>query len=409
MANFFKDWISFFKPLRIRNVRIFWAGQSCSLIGMWLQVTAMGILAYSYSGGSGAAVGILSALNAAPFLLGGMYLGSLGDRFDRKKLLLVVQLMQIAVAILLCLLSLMGTLELWHLYVAGLMMGLAQSTAFPVLQAFIADLVPRDLLLEGVGMYSLVFNLCRSLGPPLGGLVLVYGGATLAFGGNAVCCLPLLGVLISLKGYRHSGVAIASRHAQAKESGLKAVLGDKHLLLVMVSALVQNVFGQALYQIVPAITYGDPQSTGLILGSIGAGAVVSILCVLPFIRSSARVGLKLSLGTLWMGGVIGCAGVFPFLHIQQVCFFLAGLATSALFVMTSSTVQLLAAPRQKTAILGLFTTVSVGAQPLAALGWGSMIDSCGVPTTIIFVGSVEVVLSACLLSIPFWRNWRMVL
>lgn len=88
------DWLGFFKPLQVKNLQIFWSGQACALIGMWLQVTAMGILVYSISGGSATAVGLLAALNALPFFLGGMLLAGLGDRFDRRKLLIAVQSVQ---------------------------------------------------------------------------------------------------------------------------------------------------------------------------------------------------------------------------------------------------------------------------------------------------------------------------
>lgn len=412
MAGMFHEWTGFFKPLKSRNIQIFWSGQVCALIGMWLQVTAMGILVYSYSNGSGAAVGVLSALNAAPFLLGGMFLGSLGDRFDRRLLLMAVQIIQIILAAGLCLLSWTDNLTLYYLYAAGLVMGILQSCAFPSLQAFVGDLVPRKLLMESVGIYSLVFNLCRSVGPPLGGFALAHYGATFSFGLNAVCAIPLIGSLIFLKRFRSAGMpplveGSAVRERQGRWTGFRAVMEDRRLLFVLGSALVQNVFVQSLYQIVPALTLGDARATGLVLGSIGAGAMVSILFVLPFVRGNSRVGLKISIGTLWMGLVIIFAGVFPFPHVQQICFFLCGLATSALFVTTSSTVQILAPAERRTSILGVLTMVTVGIQPMAALLWGNMVDWIGASLTVILVGAIQVCLSFCFLMVPFWRRWKM--
>ena len=163
------DWLGFFKPLQVRNLQIFWSGQASALIGMWLQVTAMGILVYDISGGSATAVGLLAALNALPFFLGGMLLAGLGDRFDRRKLLIAVQCVQWLVAAALFLLTVLDMLQLWHLYAAGLVMGVNQTVGFPTQQAFVGDLIPRRQLQEAVGMYSLVFNTCRAIGPALGG------------------------------------------------------------------------------------------------------------------------------------------------------------------------------------------------------------------------------------------------
>lgn len=397
-------------PLNVRALRIYWLGQACSLIGMWLQVTAMGILVYDLSHGSGTAVGFLAALNAAPFLFGGMTLGALGDRFDRRKLLMAVQLVQIAVAGILWLLGWSGILELWHLYMAVFLLGVMQCVAFPSQQAFVGDLSPKGMLLKSVGMYSLVFNVCRSVGPPLGGYVIAGLGANYAFGLNALCCIPLVGCLAVLRGmYVPESVGMGRRVGEnvRSGSGLLIVWRDGRLRMILISALIQNLLGQSLYQIVPALTYGNPSATGALLGAVGAGAVSSILFVMPFLRYSPRIGLNLSCGTLWMGAMFALAGIVPMLQVQTVCFFLAGVATSALFVTTSSTVQLLSPAGHRSRILGLFTIVTIGAQPLAALWWGALLDHIGVPSLLVFVGIVEVVLSVGMLLVPFWPRWKM--
>ncbi len=374
---------------------------------MWFPVTAMGILTYELSGGSGAAVGLLATCNAVPFFLGGMILGGMGDRFDRRKLLIAVQYVQWAVAAGLFLLAYGGGLQLWHLYAAGLLMGINQTIGFPAQQAFVGDLIPREKLQEAVGMYSLVFNTCRAIGPAFAGYVIAEFGAVSAFGGNVIAALPLIGCLMALKNrVGNMTKPHGARGRAGKSSGLKAVLATRSLLFIMISALIQNICGQSLYQIVPALMNGNPRHTGMILGAVGAGAVCSILFVLPFMRKSERVGAKLSTGTLWMGGVLCVAGIIPVVEVQAVCFFLAGLATSALFVTSSAAVQLLAPPERKSAILGLFSIVTVGVQPLAAMVWGAVVDLWGAQTTIILAGGSEALLSVWMLSIPFWRQFR---
>ncbi len=367
----------------------------------------MGILVYELSGGSGSAVGLLATCNAIPFFLGGMTLGGLGDRFDRRKLLIAVQSVQWVVACVLFALSLLDVLQLWHLYAAGLIMGINQTIGFPAQQAFVGDLIPREKIQEAVGMYSLVFNTCRAIGPALAGYVIAAYGAGPAFGGNVIAAMPLFGCLMALKSrVGNSTKPVGARHGAVRTSGLKAVLSTRSLLFIMISALIQNICGQSLYQIVPALMSGNPQNTGMILGAVGAGAVCSILFVLPFMRKSDRVGFKLSTGTFWMGGVLCLAGIVGVPQIQAVCFFLAGLATSALFVTSSAAVQLLAPPERRTAILGLFSIVTVGVQPLAALGWGVIVDMLGSQATIIIAGGSEALFSLWMLAIPFWRHFR---
>lgn len=247
----------------------------------------MGILVYDISGGSATAVGVLAALNALPFFLGGMLLAGLGDRFDRRKLLIAVQCVQWLVAVALFLLTVLDMLQLWHLYAAGLVMGVNQTVGFPTQQAFVGDLIPRRQLQEAVGMYSLVFNTCRAIGPALAGYIIAEWGAGTAFGGNVAASLPLVGCLVALKGrVADTSAPRKQRGAGRKASGLKAVLATRSLLFIMISALIQNICGQSLYQIVPALMHGNPRNTGLILGAVGAGAMVSILFVLPFARKA---------------------------------------------------------------------------------------------------------------------------
>uniref|UniRef100_UPI0025D204BC MFS transporter n=1 Tax=uncultured Akkermansia sp. TaxID=512294 RepID=UPI0025D204BC len=327
--------------------------------------------------------------------------------FDRRKRRTAVRCVQWLVAVGLFLLTILGMLQLWHLYAAGLVMGVNQTVGFPTQQAFVGDLIPRRQLQEAVGMYSLVFNTCRAIGPALAGYIIAEWGAGTAFGGNVLASLPLIGCLVSLKGrITDACTPRKQRGAGRKASGLKAVFSSRSLLFIMISALIQNICGQSLYQIVPALMHGNPRNTGLILGAVGAGAMVSILFVLPFARKSDRVGAKLSSGTLWMGSALCVAGIIPVVEIQAVCFFFAGLATSSLFVTSSSAVQLLAPPERKSAILGLFSIVTIGVQPLAAMGWGAVVDAWGVSTTIIMAGGLEALFSVWMLGVPFWRNFR---
>ena len=221
-------------------------------------------------------------------------------------------------------------------------------------------------------MYSLVFNTCRAIGPALAGYIIAEWGAGTAFGGNVAASLPLVGCLVALKGcVADTSAPRKQRGAGRKASGLKTVLATRSLLFIMISALIQNICGQSLYQIVPALMHGNPRNTGLILSAVGAGAMVSILFVLPFARKSDRVGAKLSSGTLWMGCALCVAGVVPVVEVQALCFFFLPvwpLLPSSLLLHPLCSFWL--PPERKSAILGLFSIVTIGVQPLAAMGWG---------------------------------------
>ena len=332
----------------------------------------MGILVYSISGGSATAVGLLAALNALPFFLGGMLLAGLGDRFDRRRAADCRAIRAMAGGGGPVSSDVSGCPAIVAFVCGGAGHGHQPDGGLSHAAGVCGGPDPTEgSFQEAVGMYSLVFNTCRAVGPALAGYIIAEWGAATAFGGNVLASLPLIGCLVSLKGHISEAAAPKKQRGSGRKvSGLKAVLSTRSLLFIMLSALIQNICGQSLYQIVPALMHGNPRNTGLILGAVGAGAMVSILLVMPFARKSDRVGAKLSSGTLWMGSALCVAGIVNVVEVQALCFFFAGLATSTLFVTSSSAVQLLAPPERKSAILGLFSIVTIGVQPLAAHGLG---------------------------------------
>lgn len=156
-----------------------------------------------------------------------MLLAGLGDRFDRRKLLIAVQCVQWLVAVALFLLTVLDMLQLWHLYAAGLVMGVNQTVGFPTQQAFVGDLIPRRQLQEAVGMYSLVFNTCRAIGPALAGYIIAEWGAGTAFGGNVAASLAAGWLPGCLKGTR-CGYLRSQKTARRRKESIRPQGGACH-------------------------------------------------------------------------------------------------------------------------------------------------------------------------------------
>ena len=273
-------------------------------------------------------------------------------------------------------------LQLWHLYAAGLVMGVNQTVGFPTQQAFVGVPDTAPAITGGRGHVTLwCLDTCRARGQGACRLYHCGMGRRNRFWRQCLAAsLPLVGCLGRLKGMR-SGYLPAPRKqrgAGRKASGLKTVLATRSLLFIMISALIQK-HPRAIsfsHQIVPALMHGNPErNTGLISEcgrSRGHGE--HPLCSAVCTRKSDRVGAKLSSGTpCGWDAHCAAAGVVPVVEVQALCFFFAGSATSSLFVTSSSAVELLAPPERKSAILGLFSIVTIGV--LAAGGHG--VGSCG--------------------------------
>ena len=180
--------------LRERNFRLYWLGQAISNIGNWMQVVALGWFVLQIAG-SPIALGLLGLAQFLPILVLSLAGGVLADRFTRLHLLLVTQSATMVLAFLLTLLALMGKPPLWSLLLVAALAAMVTAIDNPARQAFLSDLVGKDLLLNAVALNASVYNGAAVIGPSLAGLLLLRVGAAACFLLNA---LSFLAVLIAL-------------------------------------------------------------------------------------------------------------------------------------------------------------------------------------------------------------------
>ena len=232
-----------FRSLRIRNYRLFAAGQVVSLSGTWAQRVAQDWLVLELSDDSGVALGITTGLQFLPVLLFGLYGGVLADRYDKRRLLIGAQAVMAVLALLLAVLDLTGAVQLWHVFALAFALGLASVVDTPVRQAFVSDLVGPDELPNAVSLNSATFNSARIIGPALAGVGIAAVGTGWVFLANA---LSYVAVLAGLRAMRtaelHPGRRVAKAKGQLRE-GLAYVRSRPDLLVPIVMVFVIGTFG----------------------------------------------------------------------------------------------------------------------------------------------------------------------
>ena len=193
-----------FRALAHRNYRLYYTGGFVSNIGTWMQRVAQDWLVLLLSDNDGTALGITTGLQFLPILLLSPYAGAVADRFPKKRLLQMAQLMMAAPAVLLGVLAVTGLAEQWHVYAIALLFGIGTAFEAPVRQSFISELVTPEDLQNAVGLNSASFNGGRIIGPGLAGLMI----AALGSGVQATGVVILINaasygaVLIALQGIR---------------------------------------------------------------------------------------------------------------------------------------------------------------------------------------------------------------
>ncbi len=192
-----------FPALRIRNYRLFAAGQLVSVTGTWMQRVAQDWLVLELTN-SGTALGIVTALQFGPSLLLSPYGGILADRGDKRKLLIATQTSIALLAVLLGLLDLGGVVQLWHVYLIALLLGLVAAIDMPVRQSFVVEMVGPGELTNAVALNSAIFNSGRIVGPALSGILITVAGTGWSFLANATSTIAVVAGLAGDEGPRTS-------------------------------------------------------------------------------------------------------------------------------------------------------------------------------------------------------------
>src|SRR5438067_3737698 len=189
-----------FTSLRHRNFRLFWFGQLISLTGSWMQSIGQTWLVLELTH-SAFQLGLVGALQALPVLLFALVGGVFADRWPKRRVLLWTRSAAMAQALLLWALIATGTVQLWHVYVLALLLGLTNCVGRPAGQAFVVELVGRADLPNAVALNSSLSNLTRIVGPGLGGIIIAASGVVTLFLLNALSFIATIG-----------GLALNKRH-----------------------------------------------------------------------------------------------------------------------------------------------------------------------------------------------------
>lgn len=392
--------MTIFRSLQVRNYRLFASGQVVSLTGTWMQRVAQDWLVLQLSHGSGTAIGITTGLQFLPMLPLGLYGGVIADRYRKRQVLLVTQVVMGVLALLLGLLDVAGVAQLWHVYLLALLLGVAAAVDTPVRQAFVSELVGTELVTNAVSLNSATFNAARIVGPAVAGLLISSIGTGPVFLLNAASFVPVLGCLFAMRdGELFTSVPVARAKGQLRE-GLHYVRSRPDLLLPMVLVAVIGTLGLN-FQMTMAlfarnVFHKDAASYGLLSAALAFGSLLGAL-------ASARRGrplMRLVVGSAFVFGVLEIVvGLMPSYWTFFVLLVPTGAAVLTFTTSANATVQLGASPSMRGRVMALYVLVFLGGTPFGAplVGW---VAEVGGPRWSLLVGGMASALAAVLVG--FW-------
>ena len=380
-----------FHSLRVRNYRLFASGQVISLTGTWAQRIAQDWLVLDLSGNSGLALGIVTGLQFLPVLILGMWGGVLADRYDKRRLLVWVQVVMGGLALALGLLDVTGVVQLWQVYALSFALGIASALDTPVRQSFIVELVGPDDLPNAVGLNSATFNSARIVGPAIAGVLITTVGTGWVFLGNAVSFVAVVTGLLLM---RRSELRPAARLVKAKgqvREGLAYVRSSPDLLVPILLVAVVGTFGLN-FQITMALV--AKQVFGKGAGSFGLlSSMLAVGSLLGALASARRTGpprlRRLLLSALAFGILEVAVGLAPSFLVMAVLLVPTGVAVLTFSTTANLLCQLGSAPHLRGRVMALYVLVFLGGTPLGAPLIGAVAQLLGPRSGLLLGGAVS--------------------
>ena len=388
-----------FAPLQVPMYRRIWTASLLSNFGQLI----LGVGAAWEMTRMASSPGMVALVQTAlmlPLMLVALPAGALADMFDRRKIAMAGLMVAIFFASVLALLSYFGLTTPWMLLAFCTLIGTGVALYGPAWQASIGEHVEPAMLPKAIALGSISYNLARSFGPALGGIIVLAAGAKTAFAINALCYVPLLLVFLFWRRIPVPSRLPPERIDRAIISGIRYVFHARHIRTVLVRAFLFGAAGATATALAPLIAKtmlrGDAGIYGIILGASGAGAVLGALMVGRFgeIFGPERGATILSVTT---GVALIVTGFSHNLLLTCVCMFVAGVANMMTISLFNISVQL-TAPRWVTArALSLFLSALTGGIAFGAWIWGSIATGWSVETSIIASG----ILMLCLPLLAF--------
>ncbi len=398
-----------FRSLKHYNYRVWFVGQTISLVGVWMQNMAQQVLVYRLTG-SAAALGMVNFIALIPFIPLALLGGSITDRFSRRNIVIITQIIMLVQSLLLAWLSWSGMVRVWHVYALSLLLGMVNAVDVPARQAFTVDLVEgKEDLTNAIGLKSAMFNGARAVGPALAGLMVAATGEGTAFFVNS---LTFVAVLISLAMMKNLPEVKRPEREQVNMTnhiaeGLRYIVRQRGIAflvsLIAVSAFLSmpyntlmpvfasDVLGNSARPVIAFVCETGPvpihcQSPealplGMLLTVIGIGALLGAL-VVAALPDTAKRGRMLTVGNLAFPLLLLFFAMSRSFLLSLVVLLLIGVSFVWQNALANTLLQFASPDALRGRIMSVYTMVFQSAMRLGGLQAGFLADWASAPFSV---------------------------
>ncbi len=383
--------------LRNAPFRRYIIGSAISDTGTWMQVMAQGYVMSTLTT-KAVWLGMANLAAGLPMLALTMVGGSAADKYDKRKILLATQFVQIALALGIGWLVWTGEIAIWHILMFAALLGISNSFEMPTLSALVPELVRREQIPAGIAIDRSVFHGSRVVGPTIGGILIGAWGTASAFFTNAISFAALIVALFSLPPREKASAEEEGKRASGFKDGFRFVANDKPSLAMIMLIATQSV---CIFPIITVMMplyvrivlgYG-PDRLGFLMGASAIGSLVGSIFLIGLAREK-RVPLMILCALGVTGAILGLS-LGPSFYLATGLLIVNSLGLATNFGLASTIVQERAPDYLRGRVSAVFMLSFVGLMPLAGLGVTSLSDFIGMRTALaiaaVVYGAVTIV------------------
>jgi MFS family permease len=385
------------RALRHRNYRLWFAGQAISVIGTWMQMVAQSWLVLSLTNDP-FMLGLVAAAQYSPVLAFGLFGGLVADNLPKRRVLIGSQAAMMAAAFVLFFLTVTHLVEVWHVILVALGLGLTQAIDMPTRNSFSVEMVGRQDVANAVALNSALFNAARIIGPAVAGLTIGAFDISVAFLVNGLSFIGVLAALLLMRERELNSPPPMPRPASVRAAigslaeGLGYVRRTEIVLLAVVTIGLVSTFGMNWTVLIPSLARDvlgtDASGYGFLMSASGIGALLAALGIA--FRGRHRPFL-IGFGALVLGAFEMIIGASTTYVVSLMAMLVVGIGSVLLTATANATVQLNSPAQLRGRVMSVYMTIYVGATPIGSLIVGALASTIGTAFAVWFGGLLSAV------------------
>ncbi len=377
------------RSLRYRNYRLFFMGQGVSLIGTWMQTVAASWLVFRMTH-SEFILGLVAFAGQVPILFISPFAGVLGDRVNRRYILIAVQVVAMAQAFTLAVLALTGVIQVWQIVLLAMILGIANAFEMPSRHAFVVEMIENKADLgNAIALNSGIFNGSRLIGPAIAGIVVALAGEGVCFAINGVSYIAALTAFVMMKIPARQEEKEGAKLLSEMKDGLVYAFGFRPIRDLIATVALISLVAMSFPVILPifagTVLHGDSHTYGFLVAATGAGALAGV-AFLAMRKSVVGLGRIISTSLVIFGATLSAFSFSRSVLLSTCILVLTGFGMITTMASCNTMVQTLVDEDKRGRVMSFYIMAVMGTAPLGSILAGSVSSAIGAPDTVLYGG-----------------------